>query len=472
MNLENKETKRVGLGPSAAVFVFTFLAILVGIKKLGTSAHVPLLLAAVAAAAVGRAHGFKWKEMEQNICDAIKAAVPAILIMMIIGMVVGTWIAGGIVPTMIYYGLTWLSPKIFLAAACLICAMVSMFTGSSWTTVGTMGVALMGIGAGMGIPAGMTAGAVISGAYFGDKLSPLSDTTNLAPAMAGTELFSHIKHMLYSTLPTFAIAIVLYLILGMRFFEAALNAGDIDLYLNTLSMNFNISPVMLIPPLCVLAMVLLKVPAIPGLLGVCGLGGLFAIIFQGRGLSEIFGAMYSGFSIDTGVEAVNKLVNRGGMSGMMDTVALILIAMCFAGIVEHTGMVHSIILGILGKNSSEKVMMTSAVFATLFTNFATGVQYTALVLPGRMYRQTFRDYNLHPKNLSRILEDVGTLCAPFCPYGTDAAFLAGTLGVTTGVYAPFMFFAALNPLMSLFCIWTGWTIEHIDPAVKDQDIIP
>ncbi len=462
----------VGFGKSALVFVFTFVFILSGILLFGTSAHMPLVLAGCVAAIVGVASGYKWSELEAGMSDTIKASAPAILIMLIIGMVIGTWMLGGIVPTMIYYGLTWISPKIFLVTACLLCTLVSTFTGSSWSTMGTVGVALMGVGSGLGVNPGMTCGAIISGAYFGDKMSPLSDTTNLAPAMAGTTVFSHMKHMVYTTTPSYIIAIIIYAVLGFSVVGENADLGTIDLYLETLSANFNISPWMLIPPICVLLMVIFKVPAIPGLLGVAALGGIFAMVFQGAHLSQVLASAYTGVSLDTGVEAINKLVNRGGLSSMLDTIALILIALAFAGIVERTGMVHSIVEKILTHAKSDKAMMTTAVFATLFTNFATGVQYVALVLPGRMFRETFRERNLHPKNLSRILEDVGTLCAPFCPWSTDGAFILGTLGVATAQYAPFMFFAMFNPIMSLICIWSGWTIQYMDPALKNEDIIP
>ena len=462
----------VGFGKSALVFVFTFVFILSGILLFGTSAHMPLVLAGCVAAIVGVASGYKWSELEAGMSDTIKASAPAILIMLIIGMVIGTWMLGGIVPTMIYYGLTWISPKIFLVTACLLCTLVSTFTGSSWSTMGTVGVALMGVGSGLGVNPGMTCGAIISGAYFGDKMSPLSDTTNLAPAMAGTTVFSHMKHMVYTTTPSYIIAIIIYAVLGFSVVGENADLGTIDLYLETLSANFNISPWMLIPPICVLLMVIFKVPAIPGLLGVAALGGVFAMVFQGAHLSQVLASAYTGVSLDTGVEAINKLVNRGGLSSMLDTIALILIALAFAGIVERTGMVHSIVEKILTHAKSDKAMMTTAVFSTLFTNFATGVQYVALVLPGRMFRETFRERNLHPKNLSRILEDVGTLCAPFCPWSTDGAFILGTLGVATAQYAPFMFFAMFNPIMSLICIWSGWTIQYMDPALKNEDIIP
>ncbi len=456
------ETREIGMPKIIAVFAFVFISLLAGINIFGTSPHMPLLFSAAFAAIIAVTSGYKWSELEETIADNIKAGAPAIIVMLIIGMVIGTWMIAGIVPTMIYYGLQILSPTFFLASACLICAVVSVMTGSSWSTVGTMGVAFMGIGAGLGISAGMTAGAIISGAYFGDKMSPLSDTTNLAPAMAGTDVFTHIKHMVFTTGPSFVLALIGYTVLGMGMGDKAIDASTVELYAGTLSEYFNISPMLLIPPLCVLLMLMLKVPAIPGLLGVAVLGCIFGAIFQGNGISILMSASFNGVSMDTGIDVVNSLVNRGGIMSMMGTIALILIALCFAGIVEKTGMVSSIIRKILTRVKSDKGLLTATIFTTLFSNFATGVQYVALILPGRMFKDIYAERKLHPKNLSRILEDVGTLCAPFCPWSTDAAFLLGTLGVTVGAYAPFMFLAILNPIVSLICAWTGWTIEKLD----------
>ena len=462
MNSATGTKKTVGFGKALVVFICVFVLILCGINVLGTSAHIPLVIATIVATIAGVSSGFTWDEMEKGMSETIKASAPAILIMLIIGMVVGTWMLGGIIPTMIYYGLTWLSPKIFLFAACALCVMVSTFTGSSWTTMGTVGVALVGVGTALQVPLGMTVGAIISGAYFGDKMSPLSDTTNLAPAMAGTTVFTHVKHMVVTAGPSIIISLIIYAIMGFTVVKGTASMETIDLYMGTLKEFFTISPVMLIPPLCVLLMVIFKVPAIPGLIGVSALGGIFAAIFQKANLATILASMYTGVSMDT----------RGGLSSMLDTVALILIALAFAGVVETTGAVHAIIEKILSKAKSDKAMMTTAIFATLFTNFATAAQYVAIVLPGRMFREAFRERGLHPKNLSRILEDVGTICAPFCPWSTDGVYILATLGCATAAYAPYMFFSMLCPIVSLICIWTGWTITRITPEQAKEDIIP
>lgn len=472
MSKESTTNKReVSFGKSMIVFIFVFASILLSTTVFSSTAHIPLVLSAALAALLCVNSGFTWAEMEEGISDAIKASAPALLIMLIIGMIIGTWILGGIVPAMIYYGLQILNPKIFLLATCLICSIVSMVTGSSWSTMGTVGVALMGVGIGLNIPTGMTAGAIISGAYFGDKMSPLSDTTNLAPAMVGTDIFTHIKHMTKTTAPSYLIAIVLYAILGLRFSGQAIDTATVKLYLDTLSSTFNISVWLLIPPLCVLLMVVFKVPAIPGLIGVAILGAIFAAIFQGATITDMLAAAYTGFRIDTGIAVMDRLLNRGGLSSMLDTVALIMIALSFAGIVESTGMIRSIVERILRVAKSDSSLLTATIFTTLFTNFATGAQYVAIVLPGRMYRDIYRERGLHPKNLSRILEDVGTLCAPFCPWSTDGAFILATLGVATSSYWPFCFLALINPIISLIYAQTGWTIERITPEQAKLPII-
>lgn len=454
--------KNMTFGKSVFVFAFVVAALLGVTIGLGGPAHIAMLLSAIAAGIVAVSSGYTWDELQDGIGDTIKAAVPAILILLAIGIITGVWLLGGIVPTMIYYGLEILSPSIFLVASCLICAVISTATGSSWSTVGTIGVALMGIGQGLGVPAGMTAGAIISGAYFGDKMSPLSDTTNLAPAMAGTDIFTHIRHMIFTTGPSFLIALVIFGILGVRFAGNSFDPQLVNTYLDTLDGAFVISPIMLIPPVLVIVMVIMRIPALPGLLAVAFLGCVFAVLFQGAGASVIISSAFSGFSIETGVAEVDKLLNRGGMTSMMEIICLILVSLSFAGIVEKSGMVRCVIEKALKNAKKDSTIITVTLLSTIFTNFATGVQYVALIIPGRMFKDIYRERGLHPKNLSRALEDTGTLCAPFVPWGTDAAFLSGVLGVTVGIYAPFCFLNYINPIVSLICAQTGWTIEKME----------
>lgn len=455
--------KTMTFGKAVFVFAFVIAALLTVTVGLGGPAHIAMLLAAVMAGIVAVTSGFSWDELQEGIGDTIKAAVPAILILLAIGVIIGVWLLGGIVPTMIYYGLKILSPSIFLVASCLICAVIATATGSSWSTVGTIGVALMGVGSGLSVPAGLTAGAIISGSYFGDKMSPLSDTTNLAPAMAGTDIFTHIRHMIYTTGPSFVIALILYTVIGFKFAGNNFDSTLVELYTSTLAGTFYISPIMLIPPVLVIVMVIKKVPALPGLLAVAVLGCLFGVIFQGAAPQDMISSAFSGFSVQTGVAEVDKLLNRGGMTSMMEIICLILISLSFAGIVEKSGMVSVVIEKALKNAKKDSTVISVTLLSTIFTNFATGVQYVALIIPGRMFKDIYRERGLHPKNLSRALEDTGTLCAPFVPWGTDAAFLSGVLGVTVGIYAPFCFLNFINPIVSLICAQTGWTIERIEP---------
>jgi NhaC family Na+:H+ antiporter len=465
--MDNKEAK-VGLGKAVFVFIFLFVSLLLTIKVFGGSPHIPLAMAAIVAGILAVQAGFEWNFIEEGIKETIKMSSQAIIIMLAIGAIIGTWILGGVVPTMIYYGLKVLSPGIFLIATCLICSIVSVATGSSWSTAGTIGVALMGVGTGLGISPGMTAGAIISGSYFGDKMSPLSDTTNLAPAMAGADLFDHIKHMVYTTGPSYLIALVIFGILGRGYADKAIDASTISLYLDTLSSNFNINPVMFIPPLVVIFMVIKKVPALPALVGSSLLGCVFAGIFQGAGISQMIASAHYGFSIDTGVEVINNLLNRGGINSMMWTISLILISLSFAGIVEKSGMIKVIVEKILTYAKTDRSLVTATLLTTIFTNFATGVQYVALIIPGRMYRDVYKERKLHPKNLSRALEDTGTLVAPLVPWSTDAAFMTGALGVSPFAYIPFCFLNFINPIVAVVYAQLGITIVKMDD--EDEEV--
>ncbi len=333
-----KEIKEASVGLALIPVAFLILALFVTIVILGQSAHIPLILATAVAAGVSVALGYPWKQIQEGMVQGINLAMGAILILMVVGTMIGTWISGGIVPAMIFYGLKVLSPGIFLVATMLICSVVSLGTGSSWSTAGTVGVALIGVGQGLGIPAPMVAGAIISGAYFGDKMSPLSDTTNLAPAVAGTDLFSHIRHMVYTVVPGYVIALVLYGLLGAKFAGGALDKQNIDIMLSAMKSHFFIHPLLLLPPVFVIVMVILKIPPLPALLGGTVLGGVFAMLAQSHSLGDIMRAAHLGYTSETGVAMVDDLLTRGGLMSMMETVALIICALSFGGIMERTGM--------------------------------------------------------------------------------------------------------------------------------------
>ncbi len=436
----------------------------------GQDVHIPLAIGALIAAAVAILRlGYTWKDIEEGIVSSISGTLQAILILAIIGMIIGTWILGGIVPTLIFYGLKILSPGLFLVAACILCCVVSLATGSSWTTAGTVGIALMGVAAGLGVPAPMAAGAIISGAYFGDKMSPLSDTTNLAPAMAGANLFDHIRHMLYTTGTSLIIALVGFAILGFSFAGKALDTAAIGEILDLMSANFNINPLLLIVPVLVIVMVAKKVPAIPGLFAGTLLGGLAAIIFQGANIPAVLEAMQYGVTSETGNEILDTLLTRGGYQSMMWTISLIIAALTFGGVLEKTGMLETIAKRVLKFATTTGSLVTATVLTSMFTNILAGDQYLSLVLPGKMYRDEYRKRGLAPRNLSRALEDAGTLTSPLVPWNTCGATMSTYLGVPTIEYIPFAFLNLVNPIVSIVFGYTGITMMKLedDPSAPE-----
>ncbi len=463
--METKMKKQATVWHALIPLVFLIGSLMYTIFVLKGSPQIPLVLSATVASAVAMLGlGYTWAELEEGMVETIKMSMGAIIILMIIGMIIGTWIIGGVVPAMIYYGLQILSPSIFLVTACLLCCIVSLATGSSWTTAGTVGIALIGIGNSLNIPMEITAGAIISGAYFGDKMSPLSDTTNLAPAMAGATLFDHVKHMIYTTGPSLIIACIIYGIMGVKFGGNDLDTNAIQVVLDGLNAQFNISLFLLIAPVLVILMVVFKVPAIPGLFGGTLLGGILAMLMQGANLGDVINAMHYGYVSETGVEVIDSLLTRGGLSSMMFTISLILCAMCFGGVMEKAGFLEAIARFFMRFAKSTGSLVLVTIITIIVINIVAGDQYLSIVIPGRMYKGIFEERGLAPKNLSRCLEDAGTLTSPLVPWNTCGTFMAGTLGVATLAYAPYCFLNLINPFISIFYGFTGITMEKIDTA--------
>ena len=458
---ENRKEIKLGIAIIPVLFLVGSLSLVIGVFK--QSPHIPLICASAVAAAVAIFHKHRWKEIQEGMVHGITLAMGAILILMIVGTMIGTWIQGGIVPSMIYYGLKSLSPGIFLVATLIICSIVSLGTGSSWSTAGTVGVALIGVGKGLGIPVAMVAGAIISGAYFGDKMSPLSDTTNLAPAVAGTDLFSHIRHMVYTTAPGYILCIILYALLGTRVSGGSLETQNIETILSTLKSNFFIHPILLLPPFLVIVMVVMKIPPLPALLGGTVLGGMFAMLTQSRSLADIILSAKSGYVSETGVKMVDDLLTRGGLDYMMNTVALIICALSFGGIMERTGMLDVLAKSLLKRVKSTGSLVATTIFSCIGMNAIASDQFIAIVIPGRMYKKAFESRGLHPKNLSRCLEDSGTLSSPLIPWNSCGAYMWATLGVNPLLYLPYAFLNLANPIVSLFYGYTGITMEKIKP---------
>ncbi|HQL35800.1 MAG TPA: Na+/H+ antiporter NhaC [Bacillota bacterium] len=438
--------------------------------EVGQDVHISLILGALIASIVAITRlGYTWKEVEDGIVSTIADTMQAIIILAIIGMIIGTWILGGIVPTLIYYGLQILSPAMFLVAACLLCCVVSLATGSSWTTAGTVGIALMGVAAGLGVHPGAAAGAIISGAYFGDKMSPLSDTTNLAPAMAGANLFDHVRHMVYTTGVSLVIALIGFGILGAGYAGKQLDTTAINEILVLMGESFQINPLLLLVPVIVIVMVARKVPAIPGLFIGTLLGGLAAMIFQGASFASVTDAMQYGVVSETGNVMLDELLTNGGYQSMMWTISLILAALTFGGVLEKTGMLETIGKTVLKYAKSTGALVTATILTSIFTNILAGDQYLALVLPGKMYKDEFHKRGLAPRNLSRCLEDAGTLTSPLIPWNTCGAAMSSYLGVPTIEYIPYCFLNLVNPVVSIIFGFTGITMMKLedDPSAPE-----
>lgn len=465
----NKEKRNATLGEAIICILFLVCTLFISLTKLNLSAHIPLVLGSIFASSIAIIRlGFTWKELEEGILDTINNTMQAILILLIVGMLIGTWIISGIVPSMIYWGLNILSPGIFLVATTVICSIVSISTGSSWTTAGTIGIALLGIGSALGIPKEVIAGAIISGAYFGDKMSPLSDTTNLAPAMAGSNLFDHIRHMLYSTVPAMLISLVIYAFLGMKYAGHSIDTSQISQIQNALASSYNtLSPLLLLVPVIVIVLVILKVPAIPGLIIGTILGGLVAIFFQGASLQNVLEVAQVGYTSHSGMLFVDELLTRGGLNSMLDTVSLMLCALTLGGILEKTGMLEALARFILRFAKGTFGLVAATIFTCIGTNIAVADQYLAIVIPGSMYKEAFKKQGLDPKNLSRTLEDSATITSPLIPWNTCGAYMSATLAVNSFAFLPFAFFNIICPIVSLTLAATGIGITKLDNTSEE-----
>lgn len=444
-----------------------------GDDALSGSNQVILLLSALIAGAIGVINGTK----SQDIFDKIKANVKdtsnAIYILILIGGLAGTWLVGGIVPAMIYYGLELINATFFLPTAVVIAALVSLSTGSSWSTTATVGIALMGIGQTMGIPVAIVAGAVISGAYFGDKLSPLSDTTNLAPAMAGTDLFTHIRYMLYTTVPSLLISLILFTIIGLKYAEGALNAEEIATVQNLIQETFNITPWVFAVPIGVIVLISRKTDALVAIaMGTLG-GLIMALLFQGE-VMTILGngefpryetalrSVYGEIAIPSENAILSDLLSSSGMSGMMGTVWLVLSAMAFGGAMEACGFLTIITNAIVGLAKNTASLITSTLIACGVLNVTASDQYLAIVVPGRMFKDVYKKRGLAPENLSRTLEDSGTVTSVLIPWNTCGAYQSSVLGVATGDYFIYAFFNLISPIITLIYAWFGIKIQKIE----------
>ncbi len=468
-------TKRPSLAISIAPILFLIVVLWFNVKEVfgddalsGTNQMV-LLLSAAFATLIGMLNGTTFDQIIESIRDNISETTKPIIILLLIGALSGTWLISGVIPAMVYYGLEVLNPTYFLITTVLICAMVSIATGSSWSTTATVGIALIAIGNAMGIDTAMVAGAIISGAYFGDKMSPLSDTTNLAPAMAGTDLFTHIRYMAYTTIPSIVLTLIIFLFLGFSLEATEINSAKITAIQSAIEDKFSISLFLFVVPATVVFLIIKKVDSLIALFAGIILAAVFALIFQPQIISEIGGYdsyLYSSYkavmqsmsydvTISTPNETISSLLSSSGMAGMLNTIWLILSAMVFGGSMEATGFLSRITsaLASIAKGTASLIFTTAATCGIV--NISASDQYLAIVIPGRMFKDLYRDRKLAPENLSRTLEDSGTVTSVLVPWNTCGAYQSGVLGVATGEYFIYAFFNLLSPLMTmLFAIFS------------------
>lgn len=463
--LEEREIKKPALAHALISLLGLVAVMVIGIVKYGADPHIPMFIGVIIASAVTMALGYKWSDIEGMMIDGISKAMQSVLILAIVGMMIGAWLLSGTIPTMIYYGLKLLSPKVFLVATVLICSITSLATGTSWGTMGTMGLALIGIGTGLGMPVGPTAGAVISGAYFGDKLSPLSDTTNLAPAMAGTDVFTHVKYMLKSTLTAYAIALVFFGIYGFRHAaQGAVDNSQAEIIMNGLQDTFNINPLLLLPPLIVILAIALKIPAIPGItLGFIAAAVMAPLFQSGVDFAGILDASLNGYVCETDVESLNSLLSTGGLLNMAFSILMVLIAMMYGGIMEGSGQLEVIIKALLKVVKGPAALIGATEVTAFFANAIMAEQYISILIPGRMFAPAYREKGIHPKSLSNALESAGTVTSCLIPWNTCGVFIATTLKITTAQYAPWAVFNYMMPLICFIMAFMGITATAMTP---------
>lgn len=467
--MSNERAKRT---PSFLVSLLVFASIvailITGIMVFKSDIHVLLIAGLVVTSLVSMALGYTWDDLVDGMKTSVGRAMGAMMIFILIGAIIGTWITAGTVPALIFYGLKFLSPAVFLPVGLLLCSITSMCTGTSWGTAGTIGIALMGMGEGLGIPAPIVAGMVVSGAFFGDKMSPISDTTNLSAVSAGANLYDHIKAMAFTTIPSYLIALVLYTVIGLQYAGNAMNTEAINTIQTTLGANFNLNPIVIVPMIVLFALNLKKVPAVPAMIIGAATAMVVAVVFQGTSMTEILGAVNYGYGNATGEPLVDKLILRGGIQNMMWTFSLSFIALCLGGVLEKVGYLRVLIAGIVGRVKSVGGLVTTVITTCILGNASMGEIYLGIILNGTLYKDEFEKRGLKPSMLSRLLEEGGTLTGALIPWTTAGAFMATTLGVATWEFAPYAFLNVINPILSIVLSYLGvFVLYKTKEAKKD-----
>ncbi|MCF6465416.1 Na+/H+ antiporter NhaC [Clostridium sp. Cult2] len=475
MSKKERVKQKPTLKQAMTPIVFMMVALVVGVGVLKLRAEPILILVAFLAGFIAWRLGYNWDEMQKGIVEKISMAMPAILILWTVGILIGSWMFSGTIPMFIYYGVQIINPKFLLATAFIITVIFSTITGTSWGSAGTIGVAIMGIAQGLGVSLPATAGAVVAGSYFGDKLSPLSDTTILAPIAAGSELYEHIKHMLYTTIPATIVSLIVYIVAGMGAAGSASTPESVTVLQAQLSNMFNWNILLLIPVIIVIAGSLLKLPTMPTMLGSSLISTFMGIVIQGFTLKNGFISLIKGFNVSmTGYEGevasdILTLVNRGGAEAMAGTTILVFCAMGFAGIMSTSGMLDTVLEAILKRVKSTAGMVLSTIASCFTVAFVTGNSYLSILLPGQLFKDAYVMRNLHPKNLSRTLEDSGTVLVPLIPWSAAGAYMTATLGVPTIEYLPWAVFNYTGIVFAIILAFTGFGIEYTDASKNKKN---
>jgi NhaC family Na+:H+ antiporter len=456
---ERKMNIFLAILPIITVVVLGLMSVMVW--KVGM--FIPLIGSIVVSVLLGFWIGKPWSTLEKGLVDGVSRSLVAVFILMIVGAIIGTWILGGIIPTLIYFGLKLIHPNIFIPMVALVTAIISTSTGTSFTSIATVGLALMAAGITMGFPSPLIAGAIISGAYFGDKISPLSDTTNLAPAMAGCTLFEHIGSMLWGALPAFILSVILYYIVGLQHVSSeVVNSEAIQSMMLGLSQIFNLSPWLLIFPIVTIILAIKKVPAVPALFIVAIVGGFASIVFQGAGLNVILNSMTFGYKSTSGITQIDSLLSRGGITSMGSIIMLLMIATALGGILEEIGALDVILSTIMKKVKTRGQLVLATMISGMAIGFATGAQLLAIVIPARMFAPAYKDFGLHAKNLSRAAEAVGTVGINLVPWSVPAVFAMNILGVQPIEFIPYIFFAYIVIAINIIFGFTGWFMAPLE----------
>jgi Na+:H+ antiporter, NhaC family len=458
-------------GLFVALLPLLVMALLLGIgyARLGIKAQVLLIVAAAFTGLLGLALGHSWKEMQEGIVEAIRKAMPAILIMLTVGLLIASWIAAGTIPMVMYYGLKLISPRFFLPTACLVCSIVSLATGSSWGTVGTVGVAFIGIAGAQGIPLGAAAGAIVAGSYFGDKLSPFSDIPNLAPIAAGSNLYDNIKHMLYSAVPAWLAGLGIYLVVGLRYGQDALHSDAITQVMTTLHASFEFNLLLLLPLVAVFAFAFAQKPVIPGMLLSVAIACALAMVFQKASLAELGTALNNGYQAHTGAATVDRLLSRGGLVSMTETQLIAFAAFAFGGIMQSTGLLGVVLRRMAHFTRTTWSIVVTTVVTTLIAAMVTCSSYLAMLIPGELLAPVYRERGLAAKNLSRIITEAGGIMVPLVPWSMAGIYITGTLNVPVTAYMSWSFMNYFSVVVLLFFGFTGLTMA---PRTRDDESQP